>query len=171
MLKHFLSSIKRRKQEQNAKWKCCRNNAVSLVGALSSHRVTGTFDMKTIVGNYELSGVVRSLMEGDGSLLPGSKLKSKLIKCVTGNIAITQPDGNETYQVAILDAMVIVQSIDVKKSKIVTCKDLADTFIRNSIGKAQNSEEIRIIFDTYPLVSLKETTRKSRNKKYDAIQN
>ena len=127
------------------------------------------FDMKTIVGNYELSGVVRSLMEGDGSLLPGSKQKSKLIKCVTGNIASTQPDRNETYQVAILVAMVIVQSI-VKKSKIVTCKDLADTFIRNSIDKAQNSEEIRIVFDTYPLVSLKETTRKSRNKKYDAIE-
>ena len=89
---------------------------------------------------------------------------------MTGNIASTQPDRNETYQVAILDAMVIVQSIDVKKSKIVTCKDLADTFIRNSIDKVQNSEEIWIVFDTYPLVSLKETTRKSRNKQYDAIE-
>ena len=55
-------------------------------------------------------------------------------------------------------------------SKSRRCKDLADALISNSIDKAQNSEEIRIVFDTYPLVSLKETTRKSRNKKYDAIE-
>ena len=68
-----------------------------------------SFDMKAIVGNYELSGVVRSLMECDGSVLPGSKQKSKLIKCLTENVPYTQPARTETYRVAIVDAMVVVQ--------------------------------------------------------------
>ena len=62
-----------------------------------------------------------------------------------------------------------MQSIGVKKSNVVTCKDLADNFIKKVMDKAPNSKEIRIVFDTYPLVSLKKATRQSRNKKHECV--
>ena len=48
-----------------------------------------------------------------------------------------------------------MQSVGVKKSNVVTCEDFAYTFIKKVMDKAPNSKEIRIVFDTYPLVSIK----------------
>ena len=90
-------------------------------------------DMMSVIGNYELDVIPRSLMTGDGSLYPGCDNKSDLVECLTDEYSsVCCPSVAPTtspYRVAIIDAMVVVQKIVAldKKAKpgkkIKTCLD------------------------------------------------
>ena len=126
-------------------------------------------DMKSIIGNYELDVVPRSVMTADGMLHPGDEDKSKIVEILTDGYSkkytVTAIPSNKP-KVAIFDAMVIVQKISaLEKNKQITVKwgkDIADHFVKTILALSEGYEEIRVVFDHYKEDSLKQTTRESR---------
>ena len=75
-------------------------------------------------------------------------------------------DALESHQITmstyVIDAMVVVQSINVKEKNIATCKDFVKEFIQRCKVLATGSQTLRLVFDTYHEKSLKESTRNLR---------
>ena len=74
----------------------------------------------------------------------------------------TSSIGSSDVRVAIVDGMAEVQSLD-KPDWIKTCKDLAEHFMARLFVKYNNTQQIRLIFDRYGVLSLlKSATRSKR---------
>ena len=128
------------------------------------------FDMKEVIGRHELSVMPRSLMLSDGSLIPGHEGKSSLMNAIAH-------DGNELNTTSdllrktiIIDAIYVVQSLDNKTNQIKTCADIARHFIAKCAYHADRYGSIRISFDKYLDVSLKNATRERRKRQVASIQ-
>ena len=123
-------------------------------------------DMKTVVGDYELMAVPRSLMTSDGVLHSGHMGKSDLVNVIMKHFGVTPfgslnlPNGAATS--AIIDAMYLVNTIIPKPSWIATGADLAKEFLKRVDDRSQTCASVGIIFDTYRDVSLKDATRADR---------
>ena len=90
-------------------------------------------DMKTVVGDYELMAVPRSLMTSDGVLHSGHVGKSDLVNVTMKHYGVTPLSSlnlpNDLTTCAIIDAMYIVNTIIPKPSWIATGDDLAKEFL------------------------------------------
>ena len=78
-------------------------------------------DMKSIVGEYELDVIPRSLMTSDGSLHPGSDNKSDLIQQIANKYftIFCSPEPEQiANRVAVIDAMVVVQMVIAHEKKM-----------------------------------------------------
>ena len=130
-------------------------------------RTRQDIDLPYYFGEYEFSVVPRSLFNRYGVLIP-SKDKSSvfhLIKDLSPASVIT--DSGELARgdnkVKVLDAMAIVNSIQIEKNNdIELCKDFAAEFINRVQLKSFIFKETRVIFDRYDELSLKSKTRENR---------
>ena len=124
-------------------------------------------DMRIVVGDYELMTVPRSLMTGDGKLIPGHPGKSELLHELMRECEVlpTEAVRIEPQTQVVIDAMYAVNTIMLKPSWIVTGDDLASEFLKRIDAISQNSEAVAIAFDTYRDVSLIYTTRNDRKEK------
>lgn len=117
-------------------------------------------DIKEAIGLYELTVVPRSLFASDGTMMHCS-CKSTLMHILEKQIgeSSTSYIGSSDVTVAIVDGMAEVQSLD-KPDWIKTCKDLAEHFTARLFVKYNNTQQIRLIFDRYDVLSsLKSATR------------
>lgn len=122
--------------------------------------------LENTIGTYELSVVPRALFAADGSMhhcseksqmtiLEKQSDQSSTLCSATANII-------ETDRVAVVDAMVIVQSFDKPKS-VKTCKDLSNHFCNKVTQLFDRYEEVHLVFDRYDMErSLKTETRSVR---------
>ena len=127
---------------------------------------------KNVIGNHELSDVPRSLMLSDGSLIPGHEGKSNMMNAIGVEVTESEITG-ETFveiKMMIIDAMVIVQSLDKRSDELKTCSDISKAFIYKCEQLASGCRYIRIAFDTYRDSSLKETTRIRRKSHNSSVQ-
>ena len=72
-----------------------------------------------------------------------------------------------SYKTIVIDAMVVVQRIANNKNnqkKIKTCVEFSEKFIATLKGLVNGYEEVRIVFDNYHEVSLKNHTRDGQGK-------
>ena len=122
-------------------------------------------DMKYIIGKYELTPVVHSLMKRDGTLLDGWDGKSDLAKTVLkeANVSVTPCIPFESEVVAV-DAMFIMNQISTKPIWVKTGKDLAKEFCDRLDKQSEGAEIIVVGFEWYSDVSLKAMAWKSRQK-------
>lgn len=122
--------------------------------------------LEDTIGTYELSVVPRALFAADGSMHHCSE-KSQLMAILEKQVDMTMINTSaenivETDRVAIVDAMVIVQSLDKPKS-VKTCKDLSDHFCTKVTQMFDRYETVHLIFDRYDVErSLKTETRSVR---------
>ena len=124
-------------------------------------------DLSYYFGEYKFSVVPRSLFNRYGVLIP-SKDKSSvfhLIKDLPPASVIT--DSGELAggdnKVIVLDAMAIVDSIQIEKnSYIKLSKDFAAEFANRVQLKSFTFKETRVTFDRYDELSLKSKTREIR---------
>ena len=117
-------------------------------------------DIKEVIGLYEFTVVPRSLFASDGTMMHCS-CKSTLMHILEkqSGESSTSSIGSSDVTVAILDSMAEVQLLD-KPDWIKTFKDLAEYFIARLLIKYNNTQQIRLIFDRYDVLSpLKSATR------------
>ena len=108
----------------------------------------------------------QSLFATDGLLFYGkdkSVIAKKLRKFEPEEIG-TQEEDSESRKVIIIDAMAIVNKIDIKSESIENCAEFASIFCRRVKNKASKFDEVRIIFDRYDVKSVKANTRAGRIK-------
>ena len=86
-------------------------------------------------------------MDGDGSLIPGNRGKSGLMHCLSYDVVtesindtsmITESINDTDYSgtlCAVIDAMVILQTINICSSGINNCKDLVDALTTRFVQK------------------------------------
>ena len=124
--------------------------------------------LEATIGKYELSVVPRALFSADG-LMNHCSDKSQLMTILEKQseqpvLAMDTTDPtSETDRIAVVDAMVIVQSLDKPKS-IKTCKDLSDHFCRKVTRLFNRYEQVHLVFDRYDVErSLKTGTRARRH--------
>ena len=97
--------------------------------------------------------VPRALFSADG-LMNHCSDKSQLMTILEKQseqpaLAMDTADpSSETDRIAIVDAMVIVQTLDKPKS-IKTCKDLSDHFCRKVTCLFNRYEQVHLVFDRY----------------------
>ena len=123
-------------------------------------------DLPNIFGNYEFSVVPLSLFARDGSLYYGkdeSVIAKELREFEPEEIG-TQEEDSESRNVIIIDAMAIVNEIDIKSESIENCAEFASILCKRVKNKASKFDEVRIIFDRYDVKSVKANTRAGRIK-------
>lgn len=152
-----------------------------------SHR---DINQKNAVGNYEFTLTPRALFAPDGSILPCTD-KSKLIHCLEklGKPNDTHPNSqapvseehvdeaetssappSESYKIAIVDGMVLIQQMAKKPGTISTVKDLGRQFNDKLLVLTEDFDEVILVFDTYKANSLKQKTREKRRQVKHPIQ-
>ena len=132
---------------------------------LVASRSRTEIDLSNIFGTYEFSVVPLSLFATDGSLYYGkdkSVIAKELREFEPEEIG-TQED-SESKKVVIIDAMAIVNKIDIKSESIENCAEFAPIFCKRVKNKASKFDEVRIIFDRYDVKSVKANTRAGRIK-------
>ena len=129
-------------------------------------RGTRDVDMKSIIGNYEMTPVVHSLMKRDGTLLDGWDGKSDLASCVLkeSNVAVVENVSCQFECVAI-DAMFIMNQITSKPAWVKTGSDLAKEFCNRVDQQSYGADIVIIGFEWYSDESLKSMAWKSRSSK------
>ena len=123
-------------------------------------------DLPNIFGNYEFPVVPLSLFARDGSLYYGkdeSVIAKELREFEPEEIG-TQEEDSESRNVIIIDAMAIVNEIDIKSESIENCAEFASILCKRVKNKASKFDEVRIIFDRYDVKSVKANTRAGRIK-------
>ena len=123
-------------------------------------------DLSNIFGIYRFSVVPVSLFAADGSLYC-SKDKSVIAKELREfepeEIGMPEED-SESRKVIIIDAMAIVNEIDIKSESTENCAEFASIFCKRVKNKASKFDEVRIIFDRYDVKSVQANTRAGRIK-------
>ena len=107
--------------------------------------------LENTIGTYELSVVPRALFAADGSMhhcSEKSQLMTILEKQADWSSTLCSNTTNiiETDRVAVVDAMVIVHSLDKPKS-VKTCKDLSYHFCSKVKQLFDRYEEVHLVFD------------------------
>ena len=93
-------------------------------------------------------------MKMDGTLIPGHEGKSKLmnaiIECLetpsTEDAEDALVDQQNAMRTCVIDAMVVVQSINMKGRNIEICKDFAKEFVQRCTILATGSHAVRLVF-------------------------
>ena len=121
-------------------------------------------DMKAIIGNYELTPVVCSLMRRDGTLLDGWDGKSDLASCILkkANVVVVE-QVDVQYQCVAIDAMFIMNQISSKPLWVNKGSDLAQEFYNRVDQQSEDADIIIIGFEWYSEDSLKARAWKSRD--------
>ena len=145
-------------------------------------------DQKHAISNHEFTLTPRALFAPDGSMLPctdKAKIIHSLQKLASSNENIEQIETQATIEqdpfspsetssinqkIAIVDGMVLVQKMAVKKGTLNTVKDLAESFNNKLTSLTEKFSEIILVFDTYRPNSLKEKTRERRRQGKAPIQ-
>eukprot|EP00112_Aurelia_sp_Birch-Aquarium-sp1_P000923 Seg1091.3 transcript_id=Seg1091.3/GoldUCD/mRNA.D3Y31 product="hypothetical protein" protein_id=Seg1091.3/GoldUCD/D3Y31 len=88
------------------------------------------FELKEMIGTYELQVVRRGLMLSDGNLHPGHEGKSQLLQSLEKLCKEKEETESITSveSIVIIDAMVIVQKIAPKPSWVKTVEDILKIF-------------------------------------------
>lgn len=121
-------------------------------------------DMKSIIGNHELTPVVLSLMKQDGTLLDGwdgkAELAATTLKEANLPVVVNIPFQSE---VVAIDAMFLMNQISTKPTWVKTGKDIAKEFCDRVEMQSEGAEIIVIGFEWYLENSLKSMAWKSRS--------
>ena len=128
-------------------------------------RTRQDIDLTHYLGEYEFSVVPQSLFSSDGSLhqtADKSTVARELHKAITCDNVVNAPSENGEHKVIIFDGMAVVNRIDIKKSRIKTCKEFATTFCNIIFAESEGFDEVRIIFDPYDKKSLNNQPRSKR---------
>ena len=114
--------------------------------------------MKSIIGNFEMTPVVHSLMKWDGTL-DGWDAKSDLEPCVLkeANVAVVENVSFKSECVAI-DVMFIMNQITTKPIWIKRGSNLAKEFCKRVDQQSEGAEIVVIGFEWYSDNSLKAMT-------------
>ena len=133
------------------------------VSRIAMIRGSREVDMKSHIGQYELTSVVHSLMKRDGTLLDGWDGKSNLAARVLAeaNIHVTPSITNKSQCVAI-DAMYVMNQISTKPIWIKTGRDLAAEFCKRIDQQTEGAEIVVVGFEWYCNESLKASAWQSR---------
>ena len=129
-------------------------------------RTRQDIDLPYYFAQYEFSVIPWSLFNRYGALIP-SKDKSSvfhLIKDLSPASVITDSEESAGVdnKVIVLDAMAIVNSIQIEKNNdIKLCKDFAAEFVNRVQLKSFTFKETRVTLDRYDELSLKSKTRKT----------
>ena len=86
----------------------------------------------------------------------------ELHKAITCDNVVNVPSEDGEHKVIIFDGMAVVNRIDIKKSRIKTCKEFATTFCNITFAESEGFDEVRIIFDRYDKKLLKNQARSKR---------
>ena len=88
-------------------------------------------DLKSVIGNFELTPVVHSLMKRDGTLLDGWDGKSEFFSCVRqeANVPITD-EAPCKFEFVAIDAMFVMNQIFTKPVWVKNGADLAKEFCK-----------------------------------------
>ena len=122
------------------------------------------FSVKDAITEFEVSVAPPSNFHPDGSIIMLSD-KSKLVSAVMKvplpeGLAISEPE-RDASSVLIIDAMCIVNMVP-KNPAMSNALHFAKRFVDIVADMSDSYEEVRIVFDQYLTVSLKETTRLKR---------
>ena len=123
-------------------------------------------DLSNVFGTYEFSVVPLSFFATDGSLYYDNKksvIAKELREFELEEIG-TQEEDSESRKIIIIDAMAIVNKIDIKSESIENSAEFASTFYKRVKNKAPKFDEVRINFDRYDVKSVKSNTRAGRIK-------
>ena len=119
-------------------------------------------DLSFYLGEYELSVVPRSLFLADGVMYQERQnLLSQIRKLRSLENESNDDPVTDASRVIVFDGMAMVNRINIKKSKVSTCHDFAESFSEIILSHVR-CEEIRVVFDRYDENSLKSQTRCSR---------
>ena len=124
-------------------------------------------DLPYYFGEYEFSAVPRSLLNRYGVLIPIKDKSSvfHLIRDLSPAKMITDSEelvGGDN-KVVVLDAMAILNSIQVEKNNdIKLCKDFSTEFVNRVQLKYFTFKDTRVIFNRYDELPLKSKTRENR---------
>lgn len=120
-------------------------------------------DLRSVMGEYELSAVPRSMFNLDGTMHQ-CQAKSQLIHILKATCNFELGKNNildDECCVAIIDGMAELHAVN-KTSSIRTCEDLAKSFVARIQNKYWKYDHIHLIFDTYKKESIKTATRQKR---------
>ena len=91
--------------------------------------------MEDVVGNHELAIVPRNLFKADGILISGSEGKSAAIKVILQNTGVDKTTVTPTHiDCVVIDAMRVVNEINLKAALLKTGSDFADEYISACIN-------------------------------------
>ena len=118
---------------------------------LVASRSRPEIDLSKIFGLYEFSVVPSSIFASDGTLYYG-KDKSVIAKQLRDLV----PEENDAERsgrrkIIIIDAMAIVNKINIKCLSIENCADFAFAFCQRVQNEGKDFDEVRIVFDRYQL--------------------
>ena len=122
-------------------------------------------DLSTYLGEYEFTVVPGSLFASDGTLhqtTDKSAISTELRKMLPQKYE--EDHHVSSKRVIVFDGMALVNKIDIKKSKIKTCLEFSDHFIKIVKRESTGFNEVRVVFDRYDETSLKNYTRSKRHK-------
>ena len=133
---------------------------------LVASRSRPEIDLSNIFGTYEFSVVPLSLFATDGSLYYGKEKSviGKELRDFEPEKIGTEEEDLESGKVIIIDAMAIVNKIDIKSESIENSAEFASTFYKRVKNKASRFDKVRVIFYRYDVKSVKSNTRAGRIK-------
>lgn len=120
-------------------------------------------DMKSVIGNHEMTPVVHSLMKRDGTLLNGWDGKADLFSCVRAEakVPVTE-EAPCKFECVAIDAMFIMNQITTKPLWMKSGRDLSKEFCNRVDQQSEGAELVVIGFEWYSDNSLKTMTWSSR---------
>ena len=109
-------------------------------------------NFKKVLGRYDLHPVPSSLMEDNGSLIPGGEGKSKLMNVLAESHEMkTIRDMNVGISCHIVDGMFVVNKMVPKCSNVKTGYDLAYVFTTYVDSLTEKCEKIHVVFTEHKL--------------------
>ena len=112
--------------------------------------------LSTYLGEYEFTVVPGSLFASDGTLhqtTEKSVISTELRKVLPEKYE--EDHHVSSKRVIVFDGMALVNKIDIKKSKIKTCLEFSDHFIKVVKRESTCFNEVRVVIDRYDETSLK----------------
>ena len=134
---------------------------------LAASKSQSQIDLPKIFRTNEFSFVPLSIFASDGSLhyaKDKSVIVTQLRESQPDYTAIEKGEETNSRKVLIIDAMTIVNKIDIKTESIENCADFASNFSQRINWQASKFEEVRVIFDRYDVKYLKGNTRFCQSK-------
>ena len=132
---------------------------------LVASRSRSEADLPKIFGTYKFSVVSWTIFASDESLYCAknkSIIATQLRKFQPEETAIKEREETNSRKVLIIDAMAIVNKIDIKAESFENCADFASNFSQRINWYASEFDEVKVIFKRYDVKSFKENTRAGR---------